>query len=218
VQQLSYNGRGVQARTGQGEYSGKYALVTLPLGVLQSGKVSFKPGLPAEKREAIQSLGMGVLNKLYLRFERPLWPEDLEWLEYIPAQKGRWAEWLNLHYYTGAPVLLGFNAASYGREVEKLSDKETVAGAMATLRTIFGKGLDEPQSWQITRWASDPFALGSYSFNAVGANRQERRALAAPLEGRLFFAGEASAEKYPATVHGAYLSGLREAERIIDLD
>ena len=65
-----------------------------------------------------------------------------------------------------------------------------------------------------TQWASDPFAGGSYSYVPVGATGEEYDALAEPVGSRLFFAGEATSRDYHATVHGAYLSGLREAERI----
>jgi monoamine oxidase len=88
---------------------------------------------------------------------------------------------------------------------------------MTVLRTIFGQAIPDPVAWQITRWASDPYALGSYSYNAVGASVKTRRVLSEPVEDRLFFAGEATSLKYPATVHGAYLSGQREAERILEL-
>lgn len=112
---------------------------------------------------------------------------------------------------TGKPVLLGFLAADAAIAAEKLPDGELVGGAMRVLKTIFGNGIPDPVDYQITRWASDPLARGSYSFNAVNSTPAMRRALAEPLEGRLFFAGEATERKFFGTAHGAYLSGLRAA-------
>ena len=66
----------------------------------------------------------------------------------------------------------------------------------------------------MTRWASDPLAGGSYSYFRVGAEAEDYDALAEPVGDRLFFAGEATNRTHPATVHGAHLSGLREARRI----
>ena len=66
-----------------------------------------------------------------------------------------------------------------------------------------------------TRWASDPFARGSYSFNAVGSVPQMRVELARSLSKRLFFAGEASEQNSFGTAHGAYLSGLRAAGEVL---
>lgn len=200
--------------TKDSEFEADCVLVTLPLGVLQAATVTFTPDLSGGKREAIRNLGMGVLNKCYLLFSEPFWPKDIDWLEYIPAEHGAWSEWVSFSRTASKPVLLGFNAADRGREIEALSDEKIVASALETLRTIFGERIPKPTAYQVTRWAKDPFALGSYSFNAVGSTPNMRKALAAPLEGRVFFAGEAAHPAYFATAHGAYLSGLRAAIEI----
>jgi monoamine oxidase len=197
------------------EYEADHVVVTLPLGVLQAGKVSFTPDLPQGKREAITKLGMGVLNKCYLRFKEPFWPTDVDWLEYVSETPGAWTQWVSFWRVAKQPVLLGFNAAERGREIERLSDKEIVASAMKTLRTIYGEHIPEPTGFQITRWATDPFAFGSYSFNAVGSTPSMRSTLASPLSEKVFFAGEATHSEYFATAHGAYLSGLLAAEAIV---
>ena len=67
-----------------------------------------------------------------------------------------------------------------------------------------------------TSWSTDPLAFGAYSYMAVGAEPKMRNALAAPLGNRVFFAGEATANDYPATVHGAQSSGVRVAKEILD--
>jgi polyamine oxidase len=75
-------------------------------------------------------------------------------------------------------------------------------------------GIPEPTDVLITRWGSDPFALGSHSFHRVGSGAADRRALAAPIGGRLFFAGEATHADHPSTAHGALLSGRRAAREV----
>jgi monoamine oxidase len=215
VEKIAYDEQQVTIVTNQGSFAADYAVITLPLGVLQSGRVTFEPPLPASKQEAINSLGFGVLNKLYLRFPTAFWPKEADVLNHISENKGEWAEWLNIYHYIDAPILLGFNAAEYGRAIEALSDEEIVAAAMTVLRKLYGDRIPEPEAWQLSRWASDPFAFGSYSFNAVGSSGETREQLAQPVNERLFFAGEATSEEYAATVHGAYLSGQREAERIL---
>ncbi|WP_309710318.1 FAD-dependent oxidoreductase, partial [Armatimonas sp.] len=112
------------------------------------------------------------------------------------------------------PVLLGFNAATQGKAMESWTDSQIVASAMATLQTIYGKGIPEPADYQITRWASDPFAYGSYSFQVVGSRPGLRKELARPLSNKLFFAGEATEQDHFSTAHGAYLSGLRAAKEM----
>ena len=205
----------VRVTTQDSAYEADHVVVTLPLGVLQAGQVAFIPELPQKKKEAIAALGMGVLNKCYLLFKEPFWPQDVDWLEFISDTPGAWTEWLSYWRVAKQPVLLGFNAADRGREIERLSDQEIVASAMRTLKTVYGERIPEPTGFQVTRWASDPFTLGSYSFNAVGSTPGMRKTLAAYLDKKLFFAGEASHSAYFGTAHGAYLSGLHAAKEIL---
>lgn len=204
----------VRVTTNRGEFSAPGVLVTLPLGVLKTGRPTFTPALPAARREAIARLGMGLLNKCCLRFPTAFWPADVDWIEYIPAVHGEWAEWVSFRKAVNKPVLMGFLAAEAAAAKEALTDVQIVASAMTVLRTIYGNGIPDPVSWQITRWAADPFARGSYSFNAVNSTPAMRTTLAAPLEGRLFFAGEATERTRYGTAHGACLSGLRAAEEM----
>lgn len=216
VERVVLGQAGVTVHTGQGRFSAPRVLITLPLGVLKHGAVTFDPPLPAAKQRAVERLGVGLLNKLYLRFPSAFWPAEPHLLGYAAEQRGAWAEWLNLRAPTGQPVLLGFNAASYARRLEARNDTETVAEAMAVLRRIFGQRAPDPSAWLVTRWASDPFARGSYSFLAAGASPNDYDALAEPVRGRLFFAGEATARDFAATVHGALLSGQRAAQQLLD--
>lgn len=205
----------VEVITPQSTLIADHVVVTLPLGVLKAQRVQFFPALPSEKRAAIAQLGMGVLNKCYLRFASAFWPDDVDWLEYIPATHGAWTGWVSFQPAVERPILLGFNAAEQGWAMEQWSDRQIVASAMDTLKTIFGAGIPQPVDYQITRWATDPFALGAYSYYAVGSTPRMRQALAAPLEKRLFFAGEATHPDFFGTAHGAYLSGLRAAAAIL---
>ncbi|GIK40712.1 MAG: amine oxidase [Chloroflexota bacterium] len=217
VQSVEYGRAGVKITTDRDVFEAERAVITLPLGVLKKGTVLFVPALPGWKSAAIRRLGMGLLNKAYLRFSQVFWDEEHELLGYIAERKGEWAEWLNIYKYTGQPILLGFNAGQYGRQIEKLSDRELVGAAMKTLRTIYGANIPDPEAWLITRWASDPLAWGSYSYLPPGATEDDRKTLAMPLADRLFFAGEATSADYPATVHGALLSGRRTAAEIANL-
>lgn len=214
VTTIDWTGPGVRVVTDKGEFTADRVIVTLPLGVLKAGAVQFTPALPAEKTDAISKLGMGVLNKCYLRFAEAFWPDAVDWLEYIPAQFGEWTEWVSLQKSLKQPVLLGFNAGDHAASMEAWTDQQIVASAMQTLRIIYGAEIPEPVDFQITRWASDPFAYGSYSFQATGSRVQMRTTLAAPLEKRLYFAGEATSRSYFSTAHGAYFSGQRAAREV----
>ncbi|MFN3982991.1 MAG: flavin monoamine oxidase family protein, partial [Caldilinea sp.] len=211
---IAYTADNVTVSTNAGDFVADYAVITIPVGVLKQGEIEFAPALPAAKQQAIARLGSGVLNKTFLIFPQRFWDRAPELLNYISAEKGRWCEALNLAHYVDKPVLLWFNAGEYGAAIEALSDGEITAAAMATMRTIYGDAIPEPEAVHITRWLSDPFARGAYSSLAVGATPGDRAALAAPVAGRLFFAGEATHRDYPSTVHGAYLSGLEAANAL----
>ncbi|MFC1943611.1 flavin monoamine oxidase family protein, partial [Chloroflexota bacterium] len=212
VESVDYSKDQTEVRTNQGSFIADKVIVTLPLGVLKKGTVKFIPELPKKKQTAIEKLGMGVLNKLYLRFPYVFWDREVDWIGYIPQDHGEWAEWLNISKYINQPILLGFNAADYGKRIENLTDKSIVSIGMEVLRKIYGS-IPTPESVLITRWASDPFAYGSYSFIAAGATGEDYDTLAEPVSGKLYFAGEATSQ-YGSTVHGAYISGQREANRI----
>lgn len=214
VQRIAWDDAGVRVATEKQTLRADRVIVSVPLGVLKAGSIEFSPRLPAPKRRAIEALRMGVLNKCFLRFPHSFWPKDVDWIERVPERRGEWTEWVSFARPTGKPVLLGFNAADFGRQIESSSDAEIVAGAMRALHGIYGNDIPDPLGQQITRWASDPYALGSYSFNAVGADPKVREELAASIAGRVYFAGEATSRKYFATTHGAYLTGLRAAREI----
>ncbi len=216
VEHVDWSERGVTVSTGAGAFDADHVVVTVPLGVLRSGAIHFGAGLPTDKATAISELGVGVLDKCFLRFPTRFWP-DTDWLTYIPEsdKAGQWSQWINYTRAADQPILLGFNAADFGRASERLSDTDLVAAAMATLRTIYGPAVPNPVDHQITRWDRDPYALGSYSFNRLGSTPEMRDHLATAIDHRVHFAGEATDRTSFATVHGAYNSGLRAAHEIL---
>ena len=204
-------------KTTKGPREADRVVVTLPLGVLKKGSVVFRPALPESKRLAIARLGMGLLDKLWLRFPRAFWgARDNDLIGFVGANRGAWAETVDFQHVLGKPVLLCFQAGSVARTAEALPDDRIVASAMEWIRAAFGSDAPDPVASQRTRWAADPFAFGSYSFFANGSTPRDVEALAASVGGRVFFAGEATSSNHPATVHGAFASGLRAAQELLD--
>ena len=215
VTDITWDDTGAQVTTTTARFTGSQVLVTVPLGVLQSGAIRFSPSLPADTLEAIRALGSGVLNKVFLRFEEVFWDDDVDWIEFIPDGGAPWVEWVSFARPTGQPILLAFAAADLGRTVDTWTDAQVVASAMTVARTMYGTAVPDPIAWQITRWGADPLAAGSYSFNALGSDPRMRDTLATPIDGRLHFAGEATEPQWFSTVHGAHLSGKRAARDIL---
>ncbi|HMS95147.1 MAG TPA: FAD-dependent oxidoreductase [Tabrizicola sp.] len=213
---VSPDGDGVVVALADGSVlTGEHAIITVPLGVLKAGDIDFGAALAPERQAAIDRLGMGLLNKCWLRFDRVDWPDTVDWIEWVGPRDGIWSQWVSLANATGAPVLLAFHAGEQARAMEKLSDAEMVAEAHSALKAMFGPDFPAPMDAQITRWSRDPFTHGSYSFNAVGCTPETRRALAgADWDGRIVFAGEACEPDHWGTAHGAFLSGLAAARAL----
>lgn len=214
VLRIAHDERGVEVETSGGRHTADQAVVTLPLGVLRAGTVEFFPTLPKSKQAAFGGLAMGTANKVVLSFPRAFWPPKPQYVCYMAETRGEFPVFLSLHAFTGAPVLVAYLSGHYAASLERLGDDEIAGRAQKALRTMLGSRVPEPTGVRITRWGSDPFSFGSYSFIPVGGSAASYDALAEPVGGRLFFAGEATNRRYPATVHGAFLSGVREAERI----
>lgn len=224
VARIVYGDTGVHVVTAAERIPADAVVVTVPLGILQSGKLQFDPPLPTAKQAAIQRIGYGgegVLSKIIMRFPRRFWPDDKQWfisLPSEPAQRGRFGSWLNLERIVGQPVLMAFAnghaAAHFDRHA---SDEEVCAAAMQVLERMFpGKTLP-PEDFIFTRWLSDPWALGSYSYPAVGSPLSDRLRYAEPVGNRLYFAGEATQTQDFGTVHAALRSGEAAADQIVRL-
>jgi len=217
VLRIEHGAEGVLVITDRGEFNGEAAIVTLPLGVLQSGAVQFAPALPRRKRAAIRRLGMGVVNKVVMKFPRAFAEGDPLVLAYMSSIRGEFPEFLNLMHHPDAPILVGFVAADMAKRLEQRTDREIVDRALAVVRRMYGRAVPDPSDVRVTRWGSDPFSCGAYSYTPAGAGMEDYDELARPVGDRLLFAGEATNRRYPATVHGAYLSGVREADRVLDM-
>ncbi|WP_080441433.1 flavin monoamine oxidase family protein [Burkholderia ubonensis] len=214
VTQIEYGGNRVRVHTNRGALEADRVIVTLPLGVLKARTVKFTPELPDEKLGAIERLGMGIYDKLYLRFPKVFW-DNVPVISQRGNQHGKWANWYALQHVVNAPILCALNGGDAARRIERMKDAEIVRDAMERLASIYGSRILEPTGYRVTRWGADPFSRGSYSFPAIGSRRGDRQLLAAPIADRVFFAGEATHEDYSGTVHGALLSGWRAASRIL---
>ncbi|MBD2578888.1 FAD-dependent oxidoreductase [Oscillatoria sp. FACHB-1406] len=215
VKKINYEEEQVTITTNRGQFVGQCAVITLPLGVLKQGRVSFTPELPTSLRRAIRTVGMGNVNKVILQFQRPFWDTKLQYFGSTYPQRGRYPYFLNARTFSKANILVTFALGSAATAMETQSNAQIQAEVLEVLKSIFGSKVAPPQRLLVTRWGSDVFAGGCYSYSAVGATLNDFKTLGEPVADKLFFAGEHTSVKYRATVHGAYLSGLRAADRVI---
>ncbi len=215
VDAIDHGDSGVVIYTPSGHYEGTHAIVTVPLGVLKAGAITFTPTLPDWKKKAIDRLEMATLEKVILRFEAPFWRDQVRSFLYIADPPGEYPAFLDFTERAGAPTLVVlYGGGSARRILDSRSDDEIRKRVLEILAEVLGREIPEPLAVVITRWRDDPYARGSYSYLPVGASAEDMVRLGEPVGSRLLFAGEATEPRYYGTVHAAMLSGLREARRI----
>lgn len=191
-------------------------VVTVPLGVLQADTIAFEPALSQAKRAALARMQMSSLEKLVLRFEQRFWPDepDAAWF-YLSSERGEFPLIVDFTADAGAPTLALLHGGKRVREhLDAVDDASLVAEALALLAALLDVEVPAPLASHVTRWRSDPFARGSYSYPALGMSLDDFDALAEPQGERVLFAGEATTSAYFGTLHGALASAKREAARL----
>ncbi|KAK9346782.1 flavin-containing amine oxidoreductase-domain containing protein [Lipomyces starkeyi] len=206
-------------------------ICTVPLGVLKAGSISFQPDLPEKKKESIQNLGFGVLNKVVLVYDRSFWDPDKDIVgvardnngsanpldqDSYRDGRGRFYMFWNCTKVVGKYCLVALMAGHAAFDTSRHPDEVLIRDATHVLSRMYpAASIPHPMETIITRWHQDPFSRGSYSYVGPNATGEDYDILAAPTcDDNLFFAGEATSRTHPATVHGAYLSGLRAAEEV----
>ncbi|KAF2723267.1 hypothetical protein K431DRAFT_283071 [Polychaeton citri CBS 116435] len=206
-------------------------VLTTSLGVLKSDMIDFDPPLPGWKYNAIDRLGFGLLNKVVLLYDVPFWDDSRDMFGLLneaeqknsldPAHyersRGRFYLIWNCSKTSGRPMLIALLAGHAAYDAETTSTQTLMHEVTDRLRKTFpDKDVPEPREVIVTRWKSDRFTRGTYSF--VGTKTQaEDYDLMSRSVGNLHFAGEATCGTHPATVHGAFLSGLRVAAEVMNI-
>jgi len=210
-------------------------IVTVPLGILKRKEIEFIPELPESKLNAIRRLGYGNLNKVSVEFASVFWDENVDVCGRVVSASDAtemrlshafsyeetrgefftfWA--LNRYLKDKRPILTFLVAGMAAENLEKEpEDKAVIQCLVKLLRKMYPrKEVSKPIRAVITRWASDPMSRGAYSYVAIGSTGNEYDMLAEQVEGKVFFAGEATSREHPATTGGAIFSGLREACKV----
>ncbi len=224
VQEVRWQPQNVEIRALRGREAQTFraarALITLPLGVLQAGAVRFEPEL-VEKREALRLLEMGPALRITLRFRHRFWDslqggrlKNMGFLFSRDPEVPTW--WAKLE----SRMLTGWAGGPNGLRMSSCTEAEFTRRAVAALARILGIERTQVEAQleaaHTHNWVTDPYCRGGYSYLAVGGENAPR-ALAAPLAGTLFFAGEATEfTGHHGTVNGAMASGTRAANEILD--
>jgi monoamine oxidase len=200
--------REVRWKRGRVEIAGDFfrlrarqCIVTVPLGVLQSGLLRFSPGL--EKESSLRKLASGPVIKAALRFPSAFWEKRHRGVAFFHAPRAAFPTFWAL---SPAPALIAWSGGPK-------ATRPTWQAIRASLKSVFGR-IEEPDDLLMHDWARDPFARGAYSYVLVDGEGA-RQELAEPLADTLFFAGEATSVDDSGTVAGALASGQRAAREVL---
>jgi len=208
---IDHSGKRIRIETSRGTLTASKVIVTVPTNLIAGEHIRFTPALPA-KVEAARGLPLGVDDKVMLRLIDPA---------ALPDDTGLRAATMRTEMGTfhlkpfGQPCVEGFFGGPFARQLEDAGEGAFAAQAIDEVVAILGSDIRKKLTpLRESRWAHDPFAQGAYSAARPG-HADARAVLAAPVDGRLFFAGEATSPNFFSTAHGARDSGERAAREVM---
>jgi monoamine oxidase len=211
VTRIDHSGTRVRIETSLGTLAAGQVIVTVPTNLIADEAIRFHPALPA-KVDAARGLPLGLADKVMLALDQP------EALPKDGSLRGATMRTAMGSFHLrpfGQACIEGYFGGRYARELENAGDGALAAQAIDEIAALLGSDFRRKlKPLAQSRWAHDPFARGSYS-HALPGHAGDRAVLAAPVDGRLFFAGEATSPNFFSTAHGARDSGERAAGEVI---
>jgi monoamine oxidase len=211
VRRIDHSARRLRIDTASGAISADAAIISLPSALLAEETLSFVPPLP-EKITAAAGLPLGLADKLFLSLSGA---DEFDRESRLFGRTDRRATGVYHFRPFGRPRIEAYFGGSLAAELEGAGEAAFADFAVAELVGLLGGDFARRlKPLALHRWGHDPFARGSYSY-ALPGRADCRAALAAPVDDRLFFAGEACSRHDYSTAHGAYLTGVAAAEQAI---
>lgn len=201
-------------------YQADRVIITVPLTVLKDGDISFTPSLPSTKVEAYSNIGMGGGVKAIFKFSSAFW-EGLSSskLGSVIGYNELPELWATAYGRGTTPILTAFVMGFHGEQLSSMSTDSAKGFLLGHMDNIFGNNIASQSLLQdgfhLMDWGKMPYIKGTYSYPKVGGGLIFRKELAADVDGKLFFAGEATHfEGHSGTVHGAIETGIRAIEEV----
>ena len=208
---IDHSGARVRIETSRGTLTASKVIVTVPTNLIADEAIRFHPALPA-KVQAAHGLPLGVDDKVMLALDDP---ESLPKDGNLRGATMRTAMGSFHLRPFGQPCIEGFFGGTFARELEDAGDGAFAAESIDQIVALLGSDFRRKlKPLAESRWARDSFARGAYS-HALPGHAGDRAVLAAPVDGRLFFAGEATSPNFFSTAHGARDSGERAAGEVV---
>jgi len=211
VTAIDHGARPIRLTTAKGVVSARAVIITVPTPLLAEGRIRFTPALPG-KAAAAAGLPLGLADKAFLHIVDP---QGLPGEGHLFGRTDRTATGSYHLFPFGRPYIEVFLGGRHARELEGEGPGAMTAFALEELSGLLGSAIRRGLTpIAETAWARDPWALGAYS-HALPGHAGDRAILAAPVNGGLFFAGEATHPTFYSTAHGAWESGQRAADEAV---
>lgn len=217
VTKIDFSGGEVAVVSSKKTYKADFVIIAIPLGVLKENIIEFTPKLPKSKQKAIEAIKVGTVNKFLCIWDKAFWDKKQHYIAYTPETKGKFNYFLNLKPFYKVNALMTFAFGNYAKETEQMNDVEIVQAIMEHLQDIYGDKAIFPTQMIRTKWHANEHFFGSYSFASNGTRTKQFNVLAKPINQQLFFAGEHTSRDFRGTVHGAFISGARAADELVEL-
>jgi len=208
---IDHSAKRVRIETSLGALTADKVIITVPTNLIADETIRFHPALP-DKVDAAANLPLGLADKVMLA---------LDDAEALPSEGNLRAATMRTEMGTyhlrpfGQPCIEGFFGGRFAKQLEDAGDGAIAAHSIDEIVSFLGNDFRRKlKPLKESRWAHDPFARGSYS-HALPGHSGKRAVLAAPVDGRLFFAGEATSPNFFSTAHGAHDSGVRAAREVL---
>ncbi|AUC94013.1 FAD-dependent oxidoreductase [Bradyrhizobium sp. SK17] len=208
---IDHSGKRIRIETSRGTLEADKVIVTVPTNLIAIEAIRFSPALP-DKLDAARGLPLGLADKVTLALAEP---------EALPKEGNLRGATMRTEMGTyhirpfGQPCIEGFFGGRFAQALEDAGDGAIAAHSIDEIVSFLGNDFRRKlKPLSESRWAHDPFARGSYS-HALPGHAGKRAMLAAPVDGRLFFAGEATSPHFFSTAHGARDSGERAAREVV---
>ncbi|XP_045205205.2 uncharacterized protein LOC123557659 [Mercenaria mercenaria] len=198
-----------------GMFEADFVVATFSLGVLQQREVQFSPPLPPKKQLAIDMFGFCRFTHIYIQFPHSFWDETMYILR-ASKIRGHFSCWQNMNtIYPGSNILQLSLFGDDATWVDRSTDDGVIQEVLDVLQSLYPNvNIPKPSGFKVSRWNTDPLTRGAFSYWPTGFTDENMKDLQAPV-GRLFFAGEHLDPLHYGFVHGAYRSGQRTAEDLI---
>ena len=213
VLRIDHHGKRLKIETQKGAITADQAIVTMPSAVLAEANDLFSPALP-DKTQAAQGLPLGLADKLFLSLENA---EEFEKDSRLFGSTDRTATATYHLRPFGRPQIEAFFGGTLAAELEQAGEQAFFDYAVFELTGLLGNAFSQRvKPIRIHCWAADPFARGSYSYARPGMT-DCRTKLAASVNDRIFFAGEACSPGDFSTAHGGWITGIAAADEVLSV-